>query len=167
MNKRALLMSMAGLAIASLAVPSFTAPRADIVDTAVGAKQFTILVKAVQAAGLVDALKADGPLTVFAPTDAAFQKLEKSKPGTLANLLKPENKEMLTKILTYHVVAGKITAKDVKHLKNGAKVMTLNGASLTVNKSHGIRINASKLVKTDIGCTNGVIHVIDTVLIPK
>lgn len=143
------------------------AAQSDIVDTAVSAKTFTILVKAVQAAELVDALKGKGPFTVFAPSDAAFQKLEKAKPGTLASLLKPEGKELLTKILTYHVLPAKVLRHDVLNLKNGTMVKTLNGQSLKVTKSHGIRIDKAKVVKTDILCTNGVIHVIDSVLLPK
>ncbi len=139
----------------------------DIVDTAVSAKMFKTLVAAVQAAGLADALKGEGPFTVFAPTDAAFQKLEKSKPGTIAMLLKPENKSKLAAILTYHVVSGKIMAANVMKLKNGTYVKTLNGKSIKVSNKHGVKVNRSKVVKTDIECTNGVIHVIDTVLLPK
>lgn len=139
----------------------------DIVDTAVAAKGFKTLVAAVKAAGLVDALKGKGPFTVFAPTDAAFEKLEKSKPGTIAMLLKPENKKKLIAILTYHVVPGKIFAADVMKLKNGMHVKTLSGQSIRVGNKHGVKINNSKVVKTDIECSNGVIHVIDTVLMPK
>lgn len=141
--------------------------QADIVDTAAGNKSFTILVKAVQAAGLVDALKGEGPFTVFAPTDEAFQKLEKAKPGTLAMLLKPENKHKLVAILKYHVVQGKFLAHDVLKLKNKTKVKALNGQNLTVLNKKGVKINNSNVVKTDIMCTNGVIHVIDTVLLPN
>ena len=139
----------------------------NIVETAVSVGSFKTLVAAIKAAGLVDALTAPGPLTAFAPTDAAFKKLEKSKPGTIAMLLKPENKSKLTAILTYHVVSGDIMAADVLKLKNGTKVMTLNGESITVHNKHGVRINNAKVVKTDIVCSNGVIHVIDTVLLPK
>jgi uncharacterized surface protein with fasciclin (FAS1) repeats len=139
----------------------------DIVDTAVKAGSFKILVTAVKAAGLVDTLKGDGPFTVFAPTDAAFKKLEKAKPGILETLLKPENKEKLTAILTYHVVPGKVLAADVLNLKNGTKVKTVNGKSVTVGNKHGVHVDNAKVVKTDIECTNGVIHVIDTVLLPK
>jgi uncharacterized surface protein with fasciclin (FAS1) repeats len=143
------------------------APKADIVDTAAGAKGFSTLVAAVKAAGLVDALKGRGPFTVFGPTDAAFEKLEKSKPGTLAMLLKPENKETLVKILTYHVVPGKVMASDVVKLKNGSAVKTLNGASITVHNKKGVKVDKANVVKTDILCSNGVIHVIDTVILPK
>jgi len=142
-------------------------PQMDIVDTAVSNKSFTILVAAVKAAGLVDALKGEGPFTVFAPTDAAFKKLEKAQPGTLAMLLKPENKAKLTAILTYHVVKGKVTASDVMKLKNLTTVKTLNGKKIVVKNKHGVIINNSKVVKADVLCSNGVIHVIDTVLLPK
>jgi uncharacterized surface protein with fasciclin (FAS1) repeats len=140
--------------------------KVDIVDTAVSAKTFTTLVAAVKAADLVDALKGDGPFTVFAPTDDAFKKLEKANPGIIASLLKPENKEKLTKILTYHVVPGKVMASDVMKLKDGTKVKTLNGASLKVSNKHGVKVDNAKVIKTDIDCTNGVIHVIDTVILP-
>ncbi|MBC8064602.1 MAG: fasciclin domain-containing protein [Chlorobia bacterium] len=149
-----------------VSVAAFQKHSADIVDTAVSAKGFSTLVAAVKAAGLVEALKGEGPFTVFAPTDAAFQKLEKAKPGTLAMLLKPENKETLSKILTYHVVSGKVTAKDVMKLKNGTKVKTLNGKSLTVGLKHGVMVDRANVVKTDIFCSNGVIHVIDSVILP-
>jgi uncharacterized surface protein with fasciclin (FAS1) repeats len=139
----------------------------DIVDTAVSAGKFKTLVSALKAAGLVDALKGKGPLTVFAPTDDAFAKLEKSKPGTISALLKPENKSKLTAILTYHVVPGQILASDVLKLKNRTKVKTLNGDSITVHNKHGVRIDKANVIKTDIICTNGVIHVIDSVLLPK
>ena len=139
----------------------------DIVDTAVSAGSFKTLVAAVKAAGLVDALKGTGPLTVLAPTDTAFEKLENHNPGTIAMLLKPENKSKLVAILTYHVISGQILAADVLKLKDGTHVKTLNGASIAVRNRHGVRFNKSKLVKADIVCTNGVIHVIDTVLLPK
>jgi uncharacterized surface protein with fasciclin (FAS1) repeats len=133
----------------------------DIVDTAV-AGGFNTLVSAVKAADLVDTLKGKGPFTVFAPTDAAFAKLP---PGTLQDLLKPENKAKLKGILTYHVVAGKVMAKDVMGL-DSAK--TVNGQTLTITKKDGgVMVDKAKVAKTDILCTNGVIHVIDTVLLPK
>lgn len=162
-------LAVAAFVATSIAFGGNAKPAAqmDIVDTAVSAKMFKTLVAAVQAAGLVDALKGEGPFTVFAPTDAAFQKLEKSKPGTIAMLLKPENKAKLAAILTYHVVSGKIMAADVMKLKNGTYVKTLNGKSIKVSSKHGVKVNRSKVVKTDIECTNGVIHVIDTVLLPK
>lgn len=145
---------------------AFATAKSDIVDTAVGAKGFSTLVAAIKAAGLVDTLKGEGPFTVFAPTDEAFKKLEKSKPGTIAMLLKPENKKTLIAILTYHVVPGKVLASDVMGLKNGTKVKTVNGKTIMISNKHGVSINKSKVVKTDIECTNGVIHVIDTVLLP-
>lgn len=145
---------------------AFATAKSDIVDTAIGAKGFSTLVAAVKAAGLVDTLKGEGPFTVFAPTDEAFKKLEKSKPGTIAMLLKPENKKTLIAILTYHVVPGKVLASDVMGLKNGTKVKTVNGKTIMISNKHGVSINKSKVVKTDIECTNGVIHVIDTVLLP-
>lgn len=153
--------------LASAALASAGNPLKDIVDTAASNKNFSILVSAVKAAGLVDALKGDGPLTVFAPTDDAFKKLEKAKPGTLAMLLKPENKQKLIAILTYHVVKGKVTSHDVLKLKNNTKVETLSGKAITVKNRHGVMVNSSKVVKADVMASNGVIHVIDTVLIPK
>jgi uncharacterized surface protein with fasciclin (FAS1) repeats len=152
--------------VGTVASQAFANAKSDIVDTAVGAKGFSTLVAAVKAAGLVDTLKGDGPFTVFAPTDEAFKKLEKSKPGTIAMLLKPENKKTLIAILTYHVVPGKVLASDVMGLKNGTKVKTVNGKTIMISNKHGVLVNKSKVVKTDIECTNGVIHVIDTILLP-
>tara|TARA_B100001094_G_scaffold29395_1_gene24524 strand:+ start:845 stop:1591 length:747 start_codon:yes stop_codon:yes gene_type:complete len=138
------------------------APKKDIVDTAVGAGSFKTLVAAVKAAGLVDTLKGKGPFTVFAPTDEAFAKLSK---GTVESLLKPENKHKLVNILTYHVVAGKVKAKKAAKL-DSAK--TVNGAELMIKPSgKTLLINKSKVIKADIMTSNGVIHVIDTVLIPR
>lgn len=134
---------------------------ADIVDTAVAAGSFHTLVAAVKAAGLVDTLKSAGPFTVFAPTDEAFAKLPA---GTVEMLLKPENKGKLVKILTYHVVAGNVTANDVVKLKSAK---TVQGGSLKINAKGGVMINNAKVVKADIMTSNGVIHVIDTVLLPK
>jgi len=165
--KKWIAITIATLAVMPMAFAGTTRHQTgDIVDTAVAAGSFKTLVAAVKAAGLVDALKGTGPLTVFAPTDEAFAKLEKKHPGIIEMLLKPENKSKLTAILTYHVVAGKIMAADVLNLKNGTKVKTLNGESLTVHNKHGVRVNHADVVKTDIVCTNGVIHVIDSVLIP-
>lgn len=138
------------------------AEKKNIVDTAVAAGQFTILAKALEAAGLVDTLRGDGKFTVFAPTDEAFKKLPE---GTLEMLLKPENKEKLRAILLYHVVGSKVYAKDVVKL-NGQDVKTLQGGTIKVNTMNGVMVNSSNVVKTDIKATNGVIHVIDTVLIP-
>lgn len=150
----------------TVAIASAAGTHKDIVDTAVAAGSFKTLAKAVMAAGLVDTLKGKGPFTVFAPTDDAFAKLEKSHPGTLQTLLKPENKEKLVAILTYHVVPGSVFAEDVVKLKNGTRVKTVGGKSITVGNKHGVRINKANVVKTDIRCSNGVIHVIDAVLIP-
>lgn len=134
---------------------------ADIVDVAAGNADFETLVAAVKAAGLVDTLKSPGPFTVFAPTDAAFAKLPA---GTVEDLLKPENLEKLKAILTYHVVAGKVLAKDVK---SGA-VATVQGQKATVKASKaGVTIDGAKVVATDVLADNGVIHVIDTVILPK
>jgi uncharacterized surface protein with fasciclin (FAS1) repeats len=133
----------------------------DIVDTAVETGSFTTLVAAVQAAGLVDILKADGPLTVFAPTDEAFAKLPE---GTVESLLEPENIEQLRAILAYHVVSGQVMAANVT---DGLEAASLNGATLTfaVDES-GARVGDASIVATDIATSNGLIHVIDTVLIP-
>lgn len=137
------------------------ASAADIVDTA-SAGGFNTLVAAVRAAGLVDTLKGAGPFTVFAPTDAAFAKLPA---GTLESLLKPENKAKLQAILTYHVVAGKVMAEDVVKL-DSAK--TVEGESLTIKTMNGgVMVDNAHVTKTDILTSNGVIHVIDTVMLPK
>jgi uncharacterized surface protein with fasciclin (FAS1) repeats len=134
----------------------------DIVDTAVAAGDFTTLATALQAAGLVDTLKGDGPYTVFAPTDAAFAALPA---GTVENLLKPENREKLVAILTYHVVPGKVLAADVVKI-DSAK--TVNGAKVTINAGdNGVAVDGANVIKTDIAASNGVIHVIDSVIIPK
>ena len=138
------------------------APKKDIVDTAVEAGSFKTLVAAVKAAGLVDTLKGDGPFTVFAPTDDAFAKLPG---GTIDSLLKPENKDKLVSILTYHVVSGKVKAKKAAKL-DSAK--TLNGAEIAIAPTgKTLSINDSKVVKADVKTSNGIIHVIDTVLIPE
>ena len=134
----------------------------DIVDTAVAAGSFKTLAKALAAADLVGTLKGAGPFTVFAPTDEAFAKLPA---GTLDNLLKPENKAQLRRILTYHVVAGKVMAADVVKLKS-ASAVSGDALAITVMGS-GVMVNSSKVIKTDIGASNGVIHVIDTVLMPS
>ncbi len=134
----------------------------DIVDTAVGAGSFNTLVAAVKAAGLVETLKGTGPFTVFAPTDEAFTKLPA---GTLDDLLKPENKAKLQSILTFHVVPGKVMAADVVTLKTAK---TVQGQELTIKvEGETVLVNNAKVVKTDIACSNGVIHVIDTVVLPK
>ena len=134
----------------------------DIVDTAVSAGSFNTLVVAVKAADLVDTLKGEGPFTVFAPTDDAFAKLPA---GTLDDLLKPENKDKLASILTYHVVPGKVMAKDVATMKMAE---TVNGQSFMVSMvGENVMVDNAKVIQADIECSNGVIHVIDSVILPK
>lgn len=135
---------------------------ADIVDTAAGAGQFNTLVAAVKAAGLVETLKGAGPFTVFAPTDEAFKKLPA---GTVEDLLKPENKDKLTAILTYHVVPGKTMAADIAGKE--LKVKSVQGGEISINAKDGVMIDNAKVVQADIAADNGVIHVIDTVIMPK
>ena len=133
-----------------------------IVELAVGNDDLSTLVAAVQAAGLVGVLSGDGPFTVFAPTNAAFAKLPE---GTVASLLKPENKDQLTAILTYHVVSGKVKAADVVKL-DSAK--TVEGSSISINaNAAGVKVDAANVIMTDIAASNGVVHVIDSVLIPS
>ena len=156
------------LAIAALAVVGLTmgamsvrAANQDIVDTAVAAGDFKTLAAALDAAGLVETLKGPGPFTVFAPTDEAFAKLPA---GTVENLLKPENKDKLTAILTYHVVPGEVMAADVVKLD---EAKTVNGEMLSVNSDGAtVMINDAKVTATDIPASNGVIHVIDSVVLP-
>ncbi len=133
----------------------------DIVDTAVSAGNFETLVAAVQAAGLVDTLKGEGPFTVFAPTDDAFAALPD---GTVENLLKPENKDQLTAILTYHVVPGKVMSGD---LSNGMTAATVEGSDVTIMTEGGVMVDGANVVTADIEASNGVIHVIDGVIMPK
>jgi len=148
------------LAVVVSASPLFAQSK-DIVDTAVGAGQFKTLAAALGAAELVDALKGEGPFTVFAPTDEAFAKLPK---GTVEELLKPENKGKLTAILTYHVVPGKVMAADVVKVTGAG---SLNGQRIDVKVGDaGVMVDGAKVVKTDIACSNGVIHVIDSVILP-
>ncbi len=158
------------LAIGTLATAmmTVTAPKADIaatkdiVETAVAAGSFTTLAKALTAADLVGTLKGDGPFTVFAPTDQAFAKLPA---GTLESLLKPENKAKLQRILTYHVVAGKVMAADAVKLHSAKAV---SGDTITIATRGGsVSVDNARVVKTDILASNGVIHVIDTVILPK
>ena len=159
-------LTLAALAISSIALaPAHagekTATAGDIVAVASSAGSFNTLVAAVKAAGLVETLQGKGPFTVFAPTDEAFAKLPK---GTVEDLLKPENKEKLIAILTYHVVAGKVMAADVKTMK----AKTVNGQSLDVKVADGVvTVDKAKVVKTDVSASNGVIHVIDTVVLPN
>jgi uncharacterized surface protein with fasciclin (FAS1) repeats len=161
-------LPVAALLAGALGAPSALAyeakakPAADIVDTAVAAGSFNTLATALKAAGLVDTLKGPGPFTVFAPTDAAFAKLPA---GTVESLLKPENKAKLTSILTYHVVAGKVKAADVVKLK---EAKTVNGQSLAIKvDGDKVMVGGATVTKADVPASNGVIHVIDTVLLPN
>ena len=155
------LAAAAAFAVSGLAL-SAQAFAADIVDTAVAAGNFKTLVAAVQAAGLADTLKGPGPFTVFAPTDEAFAKLPA---GTVDDLLKPENKDKLVAILTYHVVPGKVMAADVAG--KDQMVKTVQGGEIDVNGKDGVTVNGAKVIKADIVTDNGVIHVIDAVIMPK
>ncbi len=151
------LFAFAGLALAD----HHKGDKKDIVGTAAGLDDFSTLVAAVKAAGLVETLKGDGPFTVFAPTNEAFAKLPE---GTVATLLKPENKGKLAGILKYHVVAGKVMAKDVK----AGEVATVLGKKATIAVKDGkVTIDGANVVKTDVVTSNGVIHVIDAVILPK
>jgi uncharacterized surface protein with fasciclin (FAS1) repeats len=153
---------MAAAVMIPLAIGASRANAADdIVDTAVKAGSFKTLVTAVKAAGLVDTLKGKGPFTLFAPNDDAFAKLPK---GTVENLLKPENKAKLASILTYHVVSGKVMAKDIAGKTMKAK--SVEGSELSINATKGVMIDDAEVVKADIVASNGVIHVIDTVMMP-
>ena len=147
------------VAASFLSAPAFAADM-DIVDTAVGAGTFNTLAAALGAAGLVETLKGPGPFTVFAPTDAAFAALPA---GTVEDLLKPENKDKLVAILTYHVVAGKVMSTD---LTEGMKAATVNGAEVTITLDGGAKVNGATISAADIVATNGVIHVVDAVLLP-
>ena len=150
-----------GLMVAALFVSGAQAQSKDIVDTAVAAGSFKTLAKALQAADLVNTLKGKGPFTVFAPTDDAFAKLPA---GTLEELLKPENKDKLRRILTYHVVAGRVTATDVMKLKTAKAV---SGDTIDIKAAGGnVMVDDAKVIKTDIPASNGVIHVIDSVILP-
>jgi uncharacterized surface protein with fasciclin (FAS1) repeats len=160
LNKLKVIGTLTVALLTSTAFAGNTKATPDIVDVAVKAESFQTLVAAVKAAGLVDTLKAEGPYTVFAPTDEAFAKLPE---GTVASLLKPENKQKLTEILTYHVIPAKVMAKDVKK----GQVKTVNGKKATINVTHkGVSIDKANVVKTDIEASNGVIHVIDHVILP-
>jgi uncharacterized surface protein with fasciclin (FAS1) repeats len=151
----------AAIAVSGLAM-SVQAYAADVVDTAVAAGNFKTLVAAVQAAGLVDTLKGAGPFTVFAPTDEAFAKLPA---GTVDDLLKPENKDKLVAILTYHVVPGKVMSADLAGKETKAK--TVQGSEVTISGKDGVTVDGAKVIKADIVTDNGVIHVIDAVILPK
>ena len=152
------------LIAATLVAGSLSVQAKDIVDTAVAAGQFKTLATALQAAGLIDTLKGKGPFTVFAPTDEAFAKLPK---GTVESLLKPENKKKLASILTYHVVAGKYDAARITKSKSkqfGLK--SVQGSNIAVDLRKGVKVSGANVVKTDVAASNGVIHVIDSVILP-
>ena len=166
--KKFALLALAAIAttalspIAMAGMDKHEAAKADIVDTAIAAGSFKTLTAALQAAGLVDTLKGKGPFTVFAPTDDAFAKLS---PGTVDDLLKPENKDKLTAILTYHVLPGKVMSKQLAGKKLDPK--TVNGATVAIDATGGgVKVKDAKVIKADIVTSNGVIHVIDTVLLP-
>lgn len=160
MIRRTFLSLTTASLLALAAVAPVQAQEMDIVDTAVGAGSFTTLVAAVTAAGLVDTLKGPGPFTVFAPTDAAFAALPA---GTVENLLKPENKDQLVAVLTYHVIPGKVMSTD---LSEGLKAATVQGGEVTVTLDGGPKVNGANITTADIAATNGVIHVIDAVILP-
>jgi uncharacterized surface protein with fasciclin (FAS1) repeats len=163
MNRRILLRLAGAVSLASLVaacVPAETEP--DIVDIASSNEDFSTLVAAVSAAGLVDTLKGDGPFTVFAPTNAAFAALPA---GTVENLLKPENKDQLIKVLTYHVVPGAVTSDQLAGQR--MDVATVQGQTVHIDGRNGVKVNKSRVTTADIMASNGVIHVIDKVLLPK
>ena len=154
-------MLVVAAALAVLVAPSAVQAQSqkDIVDTAVAAGSFKTLASALQAAGLVDTLKGKGPFTVFAPTDEAFAKIPKAALDALI-----ADKAKLAKVLTYHVVAGKVMAADVMKLK---EAKTVEGQMVKIDTSNGVKVNNAKVVKADVEASNGVIHVIDTVLMPQ
>jgi uncharacterized surface protein with fasciclin (FAS1) repeats len=162
MKKKIIAFSILLVFLSTTALIAGSHSKKDIVDTAVGAGSFKTLVAAVTAADLAETLKGEGPFTVFAPTDDAFAKLPA---GTVEDLLKPENKDKLKAILTYHVVSGKVMAKDVMTLK---EAKTVNGGMVMVSmEADTVMIDNAKVVQADVECSNGVIHVIDTVIMPK
>lgn len=160
---RKTILNLAAIATLSISMiaPTFAQMKSDIVDTAVAAGSFNTLVAAVKAAGLVDTLKSEGPFTVFAPTDAAFAALPE---GTVENLLKPENKETLVKILTYHVLSGKVMSTDIAGKQ--LSPTTVEGSTVDINATDGVMVDGANVVTADIDTTNGVIHVIDKVIMP-
>jgi len=161
MRSRLATLAVAAAAATGIAGASARAAETDIVDTAIAAGQFKTLAAALDGAGLVATLKGQGPFTVFAPTDAAFAKLPA---GTVDDLLRPENKAKLAAILTYHVVPGRVTAADVARLK---EAKTVNGETVDVRADGGsVMINDAKVTAADVAASNGVIHVIDTVILP-
>jgi uncharacterized surface protein with fasciclin (FAS1) repeats len=160
---RKTILKLISITVISLAMitPTFAQMKSDIVDTAASAGSFNTLVAAVKAAGLVDTLKSDGPFTVFAPTDEAFAALPS---GTVENLLKPENKDTLVKILTYHVVAGKVMSADIAG--KALSPETVEGSTVDINATNGVMIDGANVTTADIEASNGVIHVIDKVIMP-
>jgi len=154
-------LSLAFIASLPFVFGSVVAKADDIVDTAIAAGQFSTLVAAVQAAGLVDTLKGDGPFTVFAPTDEAFAALPA---GTVESLLKPENKDQLIAVLTYHVVSGKVMSADIAG--KSLQVASVQGSDLSVNATDGVKIDNANVIIADIETSNGVIHAIDAVVLP-
>ena len=158
LKKSALVMLMA----LPMALTVFTARAGDIVDTAASADQFSTLVAAVKAAGLVETLKGEGPFTVFAPTDKAFAALPA---GTVENLLKPENKEQLVAVLTYHVIPGRVMSEDIAG--QTAEVATVQGSKLSIDATSGVMVDNATVTTADIITSNGVIHVIDKVVLPN
>ena len=156
------LITVIFLTVAALPV-SAADHKMDIVDTAINAKMFQTLVTAVSAAGLVEVLKSDGPFTVFAPTDEAFSKLPG---GTIESLLKPENIEQLVSVLTYHVIPGKVLSSDIP--MGSTQVSSVQGSAVTIKKSGGtVSVNQATVVQADVDATNGVIHIIDEVILPN
>jgi uncharacterized surface protein with fasciclin (FAS1) repeats len=154
-------MFIAGLTAVTLSFGVAHAADKDLVDTAVGAGNFTTLVAAAQAAGLVETLKGPGPFTIFAPTDEAFKKLPA---GTVEDLLKPENKAKLAAILTYHVIPGKVMAADIAGKK--LEPATVQGTTVNIDATNGVKVDGATVTTADVAATNGVIHVIDTVIMP-
>lgn len=171
MNRVMAKVGFSGLAVLVLSIPasaqhmaasSYVNPEKDIVETAVAAGSFQTLVAAVKAAGLVETLQSEGPFTVFAPTDGAFAKLPA---GTVESLLKPENREKLVSILTYHVVPGRLMASDVV---GSSYLKTVQGQMIKISTKEGkAMVDGATILKTDIGTSNGVIHVIDSVILPE
>lgn len=167
MKRRKLMSTIAAVTIA-LSVGACSTEMAkeasapDIVDTAVAAGSFNTLVAAVQAAGLEETLRSDGPFTVFAPTDDAFAKLPE---GTVASLLEPSNKDQLVSILTYHVLPGKVMSGDIAGKK--LKAATVQGSNVSIDATSGVMVDNATVVAADVEASNGVIHVIDTVIIPQ
>ncbi|MEQ8897672.1 MAG: fasciclin domain-containing protein [Roseovarius sp.] len=161
MLRRTYLALTAATLLSATAAPALAESGSmDIVDTAANTEGFATLVAAVEAAGLVDTLKGEGPFTVFAPTDDAFAALPE---GTVEDLLQPENKDQLTAILTYHVVPGKVMSGD---LSDGMTAATVEGSEVTIMTEGGVMVNDANVVQPDIAASNGVIHVIDKVIMP-